>query len=188
MVKDFAVMFSEVVTILNTSVSFSKLKDFLDSYAHPLYPEEPYVPLKIYRDATTTMELLKSLFPRYINFMHYYLLEDIVVTFGCDRAKELLQQYIDQRYSRKRKLEDLPGPITDREIEHFHDTMKLKVQVEGDTSDSTVEIGELQEALEKATGIKRAVIVYSSLNPEGMCIHAKQHCWSFEPCDNQLCP
>ena len=160
MARKFAVMFSEVVAILNTYVSVSKLKDFLDCYTHPLYPEQPYIDPKIYRDATTTMELLKSLFPQYINYMHYYLLENIVVTFGCDRAKELLQQYTDQRYSHKKKLKYLPGPVTDREIEHFHGTKKLKVQVEGDASDSTVEIiGELQEALGKGTGIKRAVIV-----------------------------
>ena len=138
-------MFSKVVTILNTSVSVSQLKDFLDFYTHPLYPEQLYCPPKIYRDATTTMEILKSLFPRYINYMHYFLLEDIVATFGRDRAKELLQQYTGQRYRHKRKLKDLPGPIT--EIEHFHGTKKLKVQVEGDTSDSTMEIiGEAQNS------------------------------------------
>ena len=103
------------------------MKEFLESYCHPLYPEQPYVASKIYGNATTTKEVLKSLFPQYINYIHYYLLEDIVVTFGCDRAKEVLQQYTDQKYSHKRKLNDQPGPITDGEIEQFHGTKKLKV-------------------------------------------------------------
>ena len=169
----FATTFPELVEILNISVEISELKEFLKNYCHPLYPEQPYVAPKIYENATTTEEVLKSLFPQYINYIHYYLLEDIVVKFGCDRAKEVLQQYTDQMYSRKRKLNDLPRPITDGEIEQFHGTNKLKVQVEGD--DAMVgNIGEVQEALEMATGVKRAVIVYASHYPEGTCVHAKQ--------------
>ena len=109
---------------------------------------------------------MKFLFPQYINYMHYYLLEDIVVRFYCDRAKEILQQYTEQKVRCKSKLEDLPGPITNGEIEQFHGTIKLKVEVERDTSDATVEIiGEVQDALEMATGIDRAVIVYACNDP-----------------------
>ena len=164
--QEFATTFTKLAEILNSSVQTSELKEFLESYCHPLYPEQYYVDPKIYRAATTTKEVLKSLFPQYINYIHYYLLEEIVEEFGCDKAKELLQQYTDQKYSRKRKLSDLPGPITDGEIEQFHGTKKLKVQVEGDTSDATVNIiNETQAALEKATGIKRAVITYGSHDP-----------------------
>ena len=144
----------------------AKLKDFLDGYSHPLYPEQLYVNPKTYQGANTTKQLIKSLCPQFINFMHYYLLEEIVGKFGCDRAKEVLQQYTDQKYSRKRKLNSLPGPITDEEIEQFHGTKKLKVQVQGDTNDATVEIiGEIQKALEKATGIKKATITYCFHDP-----------------------
>ena len=159
--KEFANTFTELADILNSSVKISTLKEFLKSYCHPLYPEERYVDPKIYGTAKTTKEVLEFLFPRYINYMHYYLLEDIVVTFGCDRAKEVLQQYTGQNYSRKRKLKDLPGSIMDWKIEQFRGTKKLKIEVEGDTSDATVKIiSEIQEALEKDTGIKRAVITY----------------------------
>ena len=173
----FATTFTKLAGILNTSVQTSELKEFLESYCHPLYPEQYYVDPKIYRAATTTKEVLKSLFPQYINYIHYYLLEEIVEEFGCDRAKEVLQEYTnqmysrkkklsDQMYSQKRKLSDLPGPITDEEIEQFHGTKKLKVKVEGDTSDATVKIiDEIQKTLEKATGIKRAVITYGSHHP-----------------------
>ena len=163
---DFASMLSHLTDLLNKSVDMAKLKDFLDCYSHPLYPEKPYVDPKFYKDANTTKELIKSLCHQFINFTHYYLLEDIVEKFGCDRAKEVLQQYTDQIYSRKRKLNSLPVPIVGEEIEQFRDTIKLKVQVEGDTNSTTLEIiGELQKALEKATGIKRAVITYASYDP-----------------------
>ena len=159
--SDFANMFSNITDLLDKSVDMAKLKDFLDCYSHPLYPEQLYVNPKIYKDANTTKKLIKSLCPQFINFMHYYLLEDIVRKFGCDRAKKVLQQYTDQ-YSHKKKLSDRPGPITDGEIEQFHGARKLKVQVEGDTSDATVEtISKTHKALEMASGIIKAVITYA---------------------------
>ena len=159
-------MFSYVTDLLDKSVDITKLKDFLDSYSHPLYPEQHYVQPKIYKDASTTKQLIKSLFPQFINFMHYYLLEDIVASFECDRAKEVLQQYAEQKDSKKRKLEDVPRPITSEEIEQFHGIKKWKVDVEGNTSDTAVEIvGEIQIALEKATGVKREFIVYACNDP-----------------------
>ena len=138
----------------------------MKSYCHPLEPEKLYVDPKIYTDVSTTKEVLESLVPQYINHVHYYLLKDIVVRFKCDRAKEVLQQYV--KYSNKRKLEDLPGPITNGEIEQFHGIKRLKVEVKEDTcdADTTVEIiGEVQDAVEMATGVDRAVIVYHSQDP-----------------------
>ena len=159
-------MFSDVTDLLDKSVDMAKLKDFLDCYCHPLYPQELYVNPKTYKDANTTKQLIKSLCPQFINFIHYYLLEDIVRKFGCDKAIEILQQYTGMKYSRKRKLNSLPGPITDGEIEQFHGTKKLKLKVEGDTSDASVKtIDDVQEALEKASGIKRAFIPYAFQDP-----------------------
>ena len=155
-------MFSDLTDLLDKSVDIAKLKDFLDCYSHPLYPEQLYVDPKTYKDAITTKQLIKSLCPQFINFLHYYLLEDIVGKFGCDKAKEVLQQYTDQKYSCTRKLNSLPGPITDGEIEQFHGAKKLMVEVNGDANTATVEIiGEIQKALEKSTGTKRAVITYA---------------------------
>ena len=169
--REFAIVFSDVTDLLDKRVDVIKLKEFLDSYSHPLYPEQPYVHPKIYKDASTSKQLINSLCPQFINFVHYYLLEDIVVRFKCDEAKELLQQYTEQKDSdkkdsKKRKLEDIPHPITDGEIEQFHGTKRLKVELEGDTNDVTVEvIGEIQKTLERATGVKRAVIVYACNDP-----------------------
>ena len=164
--REFAIIFPEVTNILNTFVQVSELKTFLESYCHPLHPEQLYVDPKIYSDASTTAQVMKSLFPQFINYMHYYLLEDIVVKFQCDRAKDVLQQYTEQKDSDKRKLKDLPGPITNREIEDFLGANTLKVEVEGDTSDATVEIiNEIQKALEKSTGVKQAFLVYACNDP-----------------------
>jgi len=164
--REFAIKFPEVANILNTFVQVSELKTFLESYCHPLYPEQLYIDPKIFSDASTTDQVMKSLFPQYINYMHYYLLEDIVVRFQCDRAKDVLQQYTEQKDSDKSKLKDLPGPITNEEIEQFRGTLKLKVEVEGNTSHATVEvIGEIQKALEMATGVERTVIVYAFNDP-----------------------
>ena len=159
-------MFSNVADLLDKSVDIAKLKDFLDSYSHPLYPEQPYVHPKIYKDANTTKQLIKSLCPEFINFIHYYLLEDIVLSFECGTARKVLQQYTEQKYSRKRKLEDLPSPITNGESEQFYGAKRLKVKVEGNTSDASVEmIGEIQKALERGTGVKQSVIVYACNDP-----------------------
>ena len=45
--------------------------------------------------------------------MHYYLLEDIVEKFGCIVAKEVLQKFNNQNYDHKKKINGLPGPITE---------------------------------------------------------------------------
>ena len=166
LIKEFAVMFLEVTDLLDKSVDMAKLKDFLGCYSHPLYPEQPYIHPNIYKDANTTKELIKSLSPQFINYMQYYLLEHIVGSFGCDTAKEVLQQYIGQKNIRKRKLKHLPAPITNGEVEQFHGTKRLKVSVKGKTSNAAVEIiGEVQDGLKMASGVQPAVIVYDHYDP-----------------------
>ena len=161
--RDFAIIFPEVANILNTFVHVSELKTFLGNYSHPLHPEQLYIVSKIYTDAE---QVMKSLFPQYINYVHYYLLEDVLVRFQCDRAKEILQQYTEQIVRCKSKLKDLQDPITNREIEQFHGTVKLKEEMKGDASDATVEvIDEIKDALEMATGVNQTVIVYVSHDP-----------------------
>ena len=165
--REFAVTFSGVTDILDKSIDKDELETFLQSYSHPLYPEQLLVDPKIYEGASTTKQVIKCLFPRFVNYMNYYLLEDIIGSFGCERANEIMQKYSAQKHSRKRKLSDHPGPITDGEIEKFCGTKKLKVKVEGDTNNATVElISEIvEEGLEKATGINRAVITFAFFDP-----------------------
>ena len=164
--REFAIMFADVVNHLDGSIDIATLKGFLDCYSHPLYPEQPYFDPKVYKGAGTAKQLMKSLFPQFINFMHYYLPEDIVERFGCSVAKEVLQQFTKQNSGQKEKIEDLPDPISGEEIEQFHGTKKLKVQVKGI---ATVEIiAKVQKALEKATGVKQAVISYAFYDPDSI--------------------
>ena len=87
-----------------------------------------------------------------------------VIQKALDKATGIKRAVIT--YDFHDKLNSLPSPITDEEIEQFRGTKKLKVQVEGDTSDATVEIiSEIQKALEKATGIKHPFIVYAFYDP-----------------------
>ena len=51
--------------------------------------------------------------------MHYYLLENIVERFGCNIAKEVLEQFTNQNYDHKREIKDLPDFITGGEIEQY---------------------------------------------------------------------
>ena len=115
---------------MDRSVDVADLKDFLDCYSHPLNPEQRYIDLKVYKDAETTKEVLKfKLFPVFINYQHLYLLEDIVEEFGCQDSRQLLDEY-KSTFSLKRKLNTMPAPITDGEIEQSHGVKKLRVVVE----------------------------------------------------------
>ena len=78
------------------------------------------------------------LFPQFVNFVHYYLLEDIVETFGCNVAKEVLQQFTDQNYDHKRKSNIYLTPLLVGKLNSF--MVQLKVQVEGN---ATVIIGKV---------------------------------------------
>ena len=69
-------------------------------------------------------------------------------------------------FDRKRKLSDLPSPLTDQEVEQSSGVKKLKVGAKGDYTETTVgNIEDIQQALEKATGIKRTFLVYASHDP-----------------------
>ena len=73
--------------LLDQSVNVTDLKDFLDCYSHPLYPEQRYIDRKVYKNAKTTKAVLKSLCPTFINYQHLSLLEDIVEEFGCEESR-----------------------------------------------------------------------------------------------------
>ena len=162
----FATVFTNISDILDEFlVDATRLKRYLRFYSHPLHPEKPLVEARIFEKAKTSGEVLESLWPQYINFMTYYLLEDIVEEFRCKEASKLLEDYKGM-FDRKRKLSSLPHPLTDDEIEQSTGVKKVKVEVEGSTDDMTVEAMEkIRIELEKATGIKRAYITYTFQDP-----------------------
>lgn len=92
------------------------LKRFLMLYAHPRYPEKRYIEPYVYCDAKTVRDILFSLFPKYINYMEYYLLEVIVNKFGDEECIQVCQKYL-QLFQRSWWLRDYPAAVTDEEIE-----------------------------------------------------------------------
>ena len=161
--REFAVIFMRIRKLLDESVEVHDLIDFLEGYSHPLYPEEQYVNPKVFMHASTADELLKSLFPKHINYIHYYLLEDIVEVFGCNESKKALKDY-KHLISRKHKLDHMPAPISDEEIEQSVGTKRLKIEV--DTNEGTVGLVEsIQRSLEKVSGIRKTSIVYACQDP-----------------------
>ena len=161
--REFAVLFMRIRKLLAESVKVHDLIDFLEGYSHPLYPEEQYVNPKVFVNACTTDELLKSLFPKHINYIHYYLLDDIVEVFGCSESKKALKGY-KHLMSKKHKLDHMPDPISDEEIEQSVGTKRLKIEV--DTTEGTVSLVEsIQRSLEKVSGIRKSSIVYACQDP-----------------------
>ena len=78
-------------------VDVEEVKDSFRYLANPQCFNEPYVPSSVYEDATTTKELLKRLFPAYVNPEDTFVLEEIVNGSGSPQArcKKELQEYID---------------------------------------------------------------------------------------------
>ena len=159
-------IFTKISDVYSASpVDVNELKRYLRFYSHPLYPERPLVEAKIFKKAKTVGKVLESLWPQYINYMHLSLLENIVEEFHCVEASRLLEDY-KGTIDRKRKLSDLPSPLTDEEVEQSTGVKKLKVGAKGDYSETTVEdVADIQQALEKATGIKGTFLVYASHDP-----------------------
>ena len=172
--KKFASTFRKITKLINDKVEIEGLKDFLYGYSHLLYPDENCVDPRVFKDAKTPRDLLRSLSPQFINYMNYYLLEDIVDEFECTEGKQLLEEYksIVNPAVRKRKLHDFPDPIFDEEIEQFWGVKKAKVTVAGSLENSTMELMQkTQKALQSATGISKTHIVYASHDPGSVILN-----------------
>ena len=169
-------MFRRIIKLLNENVDIEELKEFLDLCSHPLYPEQNYVDRRIYKDAKTPRELLRSLSPQFINYMNYYLLEGIIKEFKCDEGMKILEEYTlktsIQKRKRKQFLEDLPDPITDSESEQFLGVKRVKLTLDGKMEEATFErLQETQTALQTATGIDTCSTVYSSCDPGSVILN-----------------
>ena len=166
---EFAKMLERVATLLEKCTSVDTLKKFLNVYSHPLYPEKRYIEPRVYCDAKTVTDIVFSLFPQYINYMEYHLLEEIVCTFGNTECIEVFQTYKMLFQRLVRKLRDHPAPVTDEEIEQSSSQKRLKVTTSGDSNATRVRtlqtLHTLQEAIEQATGVSRAGQVYAYQDP-----------------------
>ena len=70
---EFAAMLNDVSNKLSECTSVDDLKNFLNFYCHPLYPEKVYIERHVYCDAKTVKDIFLSLVPLYINYMEHYI-------------------------------------------------------------------------------------------------------------------
>ena len=158
--------FAYLLTILrkqfNKCADVSELKEFLNNYSDPMFPEETYIHPSVYEDAQTAGEVISRLKPRYINYMQYQFLEEIIDLFGNDECKKHFDEYVRTFKRLVRKLRHHPAPMTDEEIEVNIGQIKAKITRTGDMNATTPQhIHLTQEAIQKATGIGHKAQVYA---------------------------
>ena len=132
-----------------------KLKGYLCCLCHPLKPDEPYVQSRLYESATTTSEIIQSLFPKLINYQNTGLLKRIVLRFGCDESKAALQEYL-QHYSKftDKRLYIMPKAVSDEELDRATGVKKLRIETSMTLEKATIADTEaVQKGLGQATGI-----------------------------------
>ena len=162
----FARLLSTLRKLLNKCADVSELKEFLSDYSHPMYPEKTYIHPSVYEHAKTAGEVISCLKPRYINYVHYHFLKEIIDFVENDECKKHLEEYIQTFKGLVPKLRHHPAPITDEEIESSTVQKRLKVTRKGDVNATTPhDIQITQEAIENATGVSRFAQVYAKQDP-----------------------
>ena len=159
-VSYFAIVIDRITEIVASSVKLDKLLQFLHFYSHPLNPEMPYIDKHIRQSTSSVSEVMKSLFPYYINYMDTGLLEAIIERFECKEAVSLLQQYHD-RYPLNRLLRDMPDPVSDERLDL---TRRKRLRVECDCdfdSASSLDIKRIRTSIEGATGIDQQFVTHA---------------------------
>ena len=158
--------FAYLLTILrkefNKCADVSELKEFINNYSDPMFPEETYIHPSVYEDAQTAGEVISRLKPRYINYMQYQFLNEIIDLFGNVECKKHFDEYVQTFKRLVRKLRHHPAPMTDDEIECSFGQKTLKVTRTGDVNATTPQdVQNTQEAIENATGVSRDAQVYA---------------------------
>ena len=161
----FAYLLTTLSKLFNKCVDVSELKEFINNYSDPMFPEETYIQSSVYEEAQTAGEVISRLNPRYINYMQYQFLDDIIGLYGNDDCKKHFYKYVQTFKRLVRKLRHHPAPITDEEIECSIGQKPLKVTRTGDVNATTPQdVQNTQEAIEKATGVSRVAQVYARQN------------------------
>ena len=156
----FAIVMDRITEIVALSVEQDKLLQFLHFYGHRLKPEMRYIGQEILQSTGSVSEVMKSLFPDYINYMNTGLLEDIIVRFECTEAESLLQQYHD-RYPINRLLRDMPDPVSDERLDL---TRRKRLQSKCDrdfNSARAFDVKKFRTAIESATGIDHQFVTHA---------------------------
>ena len=152
--------------LFNKCVDVGELKEFLNNYSDPMFPEETYIEASVYENAETAGEVISRLKPLYINYMHYYFLDEIIDIFGNDECRKHFDEYVKTFKSIVGKLRHHPAPITDEEIECSIGQTSLKVTQTGDVNATTPQdIQNTQEVVEKASGVSKVAQTYAGQDP-----------------------
>ena len=159
-VSYFAIVMDRITEIVASSVKLDKLLQFLHFYSHPLNPEMHYINKHIRQSTSSVSEVMKSLFPDYINYMETGLLEAIIERFECKEAQSLLQQY-HERYPIKRLLRDMPDPVSDESLD-LTQRKRLRAKCDGDFDSARADgIKKVKTAIESATGIDHRFVTHA---------------------------
>lgn len=163
---EFSKLLQTLGNLLQQSTNVDNLRTFLRYYCHPMYPEKLYVDPHVYCDAKTPTDIILSLTPTYINFMHPFLLQGIVDKCGNAECRRYYQEYEQKLQMLETKVWHHPAPVTDDEIEQCSRQKKLQVSVDGDIRRTTPQdVRTVQGVIMQATGICRAGLVFAHQNP-----------------------
>ena len=138
----------------------SALKEFLLRQSHILYPESKYIDPFLLAHADSVPEILDTLSPQFINFLNWSLLLQISDAFNLP-SRYIIEEYTSQ-FPPSTRLKTLPDPLSEEEIVELHGVKRLTVTCEGGGSDWTIgDVWQVQEALEKATGINKVFLPFA---------------------------
>ena len=144
--NDFKNVTSQVSRDLRETVSPSRLKDFLLRQSHILYLESKYIDPLLLTDADSVPKVFDVLSPMYMNFLNLRLLLRIAETFS-PQSRHTIEEYTS-RFPPSTRLKTLPDPLSLEEIMDLHDW-------------TLGDVWQLQEALEKATGIDKTFLPFA---------------------------
>ena len=185
----FAIVIDKITEIVASSVELDKLLQFLHFYSHPLYPEKHYIDRHIRQSTSSVSEVMKSLFPDYINYMETGLLEAIIERFECKEAQRLLQQYHD-RYPNNRLLKDMPDPVSDERLD-LTQRKRLRAKCDDDFDGARAsDVKRIRTAIENVTGIDHRFVTHAQHSKGSLIlsflIPESVSCIFQELCDEEL--
>ena len=163
---EFADVLTKIARMLDKTADVEDLKDFLEFLCHPRTGQR-YINIKLYSQCVTPRDIIKALFPQYINFMNTHLLKRIVRKFGNEQSITLLRQYEDN-FPCKKPLKRMREPLTIEEMEDCHGSKRIKIVCNGDTNvDNTTreDVERVRQIISRNTGIDDSMIVYAHQTP-----------------------